>query len=112
MNDVERYINGFPANVQEILFEIRKRIFDEISDATEKIGYGMPGIYFKGKPLVYYGAFKNHIGFYATPAGQNAFSEELWAYKQGKGSVQFPLNKEIPYDLIVRMSKFKRGLIK
>lgn len=112
MNDVELYIKGFPDPVQEILFEIRNRILTEIPDLNEKIGYGMPGFYFSKKPVVYYGAFKNHIGFYATPAGHEAFNKELLKYKKGKGSVQFPLNKEIPYDLMVRMATFKKDLIK
>ena len=67
----------------------------------------MPAYKLNKKPLVYFAAFKAHIGFYATPSGHEAFKEELSKYKQGKGSVQFPLDQPIPYDLIVRMVKFR-----
>ena len=67
----------------------------------------MPAYKTNGKPLVYFAGFKNHIGFYATPAGHEKFSFELANYKQGKGSVQFPLNKPIPYDLIKRIVEFR-----
>jgi len=67
----------------------------------------MPAYKTNGKHLVYFAAFKNHIGFYATPAGHIEFAKELSQYKQGKGSVQFPLNQPIPYDLIARMVVFK-----
>ena len=60
-----------------------------------------------GKPLVYFAGFKNHIGFYATPTGHEQFSKELSNYKQGKGSVQFPLEKEVPFDLIKKIVEFR-----
>ena len=107
MNEVEQYITQFPEDVQEILHNIRNLILEEASSATEKIGYGMPGYYLNGKPLVYFAAFKNHIGFYATPNGQEAFKKELSQYKEGKGSVQFPLKEEIPYELIREIVKFR-----
>lgn len=69
----------------------------------------MPGFYLNKKPLVYFAGYKNHIGFYATPNGHEAFKEELSKYKQGKGSVQFPLNEEIPYDLIRKIVIFRRN---
>lgn len=107
MNEVEQYITQFPEDVQEILHNIRNLILEEASSATEKIGYGMPGYYLNGKPLVYFAAFKNHIGFYATPNGHEAFKKELSQYKEGKGSVQFPLKEEIPYELIREIVKFR-----
>ena len=67
----------------------------------------MPAYKLNGKPLVYFAAFKKRIEFYATPAGNEAFAKQLSEYKQGKGSVQFPLDKPIPYDLIKRMVAFK-----
>jgi uncharacterized protein YdhG (YjbR/CyaY superfamily) len=67
----------------------------------------MPAYKMNGKPLVYFAAFKKHIGFYATPTGHAEFRDELSAYKQGKGSVQFPLDKPIPYDLIKQIVVFK-----
>jgi uncharacterized protein YdhG (YjbR/CyaY superfamily) len=75
--------------------------------AVESISYGMPAYKLNGKPLVYFAAFKNHIGFYATPTGHEAFAKELSIYKQGKGSVQFPVNKPMPLKLVAEMVKFK-----
>lgn len=108
MNEVEIYIKSFPEEVQEKLLEIRKIIFSIDPDAMEKISYGIPGFFLNSKPLVYFAAYKNHIGFYATPNGHEKFAEELSVYKQGKGSVQFPINKEIPFDLIRRIVEFRK----
>jgi uncharacterized protein YdhG (YjbR/CyaY superfamily) len=107
MNEVEKYILAFPNEVQEILNKIRTLIKDAASEVTESIAYGMPAYKTNGKPLVYFAAFKNHIGFYATPTGHEQFLKELSKYKQGKGSVQFPLDKPIPYDLIGQIIKFR-----
>ncbi|TXF78932.1 iron chaperone [Chryseobacterium sp.] len=111
MNDVDHYISKFPVHVQEILSKIRNMILQKVPEAEEKISYGMPGYYLNGKPLVYFAAFKNHIGFYATPNGHEKFTKELAVYKQGKGSVQFPLDEEIPYQLIVDIVKFRSDKI-
>jgi len=105
--NVDEYIRTFPENTQEILKQVRTVIKREAPDAEEGISYGMPGYKLKGKPLVYFAGYPKHIGFYATPAGHSEFSKELSKYKQGKGSVQFPLNKPIPYDLIARITKFR-----
>ena len=107
MNEVEKYIAAFPPEVQKIMHEIRRIITDAVPDAVEGMAYGMPGYKTHGKPLVYFAGYKKHIGFYATPTGHSAFAEELAHYKQGKGSVQFPLDKPIPYDLISRMTVFR-----
>lgn len=108
MNPIDNYIKQFPKEVQEKLLEIRKIIFSIAPDAMEKISYGMPGFFLNNKPLVYVAGYKNHIGFYATPNGHEKFAKELSVYKQGKGSVQFPLNKEIPFDLIRRIVEFRK----
>lgn len=107
MHQVEEYIKRFPIEIQEILQNIRTLIKANAPDAIENIAYGMPGYKTKGKPLVYFAAYANHIGFYATPTGHEKFSSELAIYKQGKGSVQFPINKPIPYDLIERIVKYR-----
>jgi uncharacterized protein YdhG (YjbR/CyaY superfamily) len=107
MNEIETYIQLFPGNVQEILHKIRKLIIDNSPDADEHFAYGMPAYKLNKKPLVYFAAFKNHIGFYATPSGHSKFKDELSKYKQGKGSVQFPLDKPIPYKLIERIVKYR-----
>lgn len=107
MNEIETYIQQFPDNVQEILRNIRQLIRDNAPEADELFAYGMPAYKTNKKPLVYFAAFKNHIGFYATPSGHSEFQDELSKYKQGKGSVQFPLDKPIPYKLIERIVKFR-----
>jgi uncharacterized protein YdhG (YjbR/CyaY superfamily) len=107
MNEVEKYISTFPNEVQEILKEIRTLITKIAPEVTESIAYGMPAYKTNGKPLVYFAAFKNHIGFYATPNGHEQFSKVLSKYKQGKGSVQFPLNKPIPYELIGKIVEYR-----
>lgn len=107
MNEIEKYISQFPADVQEILRNIRKIIKDNAPDAEELMAYGMPGYKTNKKPLVYFAAFKKHLGLYATPSGHHQFKDELSPYKQGKGSVQFPIDKPIPYALIERIVKFR-----
>ena len=109
MNEIEIYIAQFPENVQDILNRIRLIILEEAPESTEKIAYGMPGFYLNKKPMVYFAAYKNHIGFYATPTGHEEFKKELSVYKQGKGSVQFPIKYEIPYQLIRKIVKFRKN---
>jgi len=103
---IDAYIAVFPDNVQATLQHIRQTIHAAAPEATEAIAYGMPTFRLHGN-LVHFAAFKNHIGFYPVPSGMAAFQEELSAYKQGKGSVQFPLDKPIPYDLIRRITCFR-----
>jgi len=107
MNEIDNYISSFPIDVQEILKQIRIVIKETAPEARECIAYRMPAYKTNGKPLVYFAGFKSHIGFYATPTGHQQFVEELSKYKQGKGSVQFPLNKPIPFDLIKRIVEFR-----
>jgi uncharacterized protein YdhG (YjbR/CyaY superfamily) len=104
---VDEYIQSFPTDVQNLLKKIRETIKTHAPNATESIAYGMPAYKLNGKPLVYFAGFKKHIGFYATPTGHDEFEKELSVYKQGKGSVQFPLDKPIPYDLIKKMVAFR-----
>lgn len=107
MDEIEKYIADFPPETQAILTAIRTIIKNAAPDALESIAYGMPAYKTNGKPLVYFAGYKSHIGFYATPTGHDRFASELSAYKQGKGSVQFPLDKPIPYDLIRRIVEFR-----
>ena len=97
----------YPENVQDILRKIRKLISDNAPNAEEQIAYSMPAYKTNKKPLVYFAAFKNHIGFYAIPVGHSEFENELSKFKRGKGSVQFSLKEPIPYELIARIVKFK-----
>jgi uncharacterized protein YdhG (YjbR/CyaY superfamily) len=105
-HSIDEYISGFPVEVQEILKTIRKLIRDIAPEAEEKISYQMPAFALNGI-LVYFAAFKNHIGFYPTSSGIAAFEDELSDYKHAKGSLQFPLNKPIPYELIKRITEFR-----
>lgn len=106
-NNIEEYIGSFPKDIQKILEQIRATIKKVAPDAEESIGYGMPAFKTNHKPLVYFAAYKNHIGFYATPNGHSAFAKELSIYKQGKGSVQFPLNQPMPLSLITKIVEFR-----
>ena len=105
--NLEEYIASFPESTQLLLGQVRETILKHAPEAVESISYGMPAYKYKGKPLVYFAGYKNHIGFYATPAGHTEFAAELANYKQGKGSVQFPINQPLPLDLIGRMVAFK-----
>ena len=106
-NPVTQYIQQFPAPVQEIMHTLRNLILQIAPDAEESISYGMPAYKTHKKPLVYFAGYKNHIGLYATPSGHEAFKDALADYKQGKGSVQFPLDQPIPYALIERIVRFR-----
>ncbi len=106
ISSIDAYIAMFPADVQKKLQEIRAAIKAAAPQATEKISYKMPAFYLDGN-LVYFAAFKNHIGFYPIPSGIEAFKEELSRYKTTKGAVQFPLDGPMPLDLVSRIVKFR-----
>ncbi len=104
--DIDEYIEDFPANVQKILQKIRKTIQKAAPDATEVISYQMPA--FKlNRVLVYFAGYQNHISLYPAPRGAAAFKKELAEYAGGKGTVQFPLDQPVPYDLITRIVKYR-----
>ncbi len=103
---IDEYIGGFPAEVREILKKIRLTIRKAAPDAEETIKYRMPTFTLNGN-LVHFAAFKKHIGFYPIPTGIEKFEKELSHYKQGRGSVQFPLDQPIPYNLISKIVKFR-----
>ena len=103
---MDDYIRRFPKPVQEKLEAIRRAVAALAPDAQEKIAYRMPTFTLNGT-LVHFAAFKNHIGFYPTPRGIEEFQEELSRYKNGRGSVQFPLGETLPMGLIRRMIKFR-----
>ncbi len=106
-SSIDQYINEAPADVKQILINIRSLIAEKAPEAVSCIAYNMPAFKYHKKPLVYFAAFKNHIGFYALPSGNVAFQKELTKYKTGKGSIQFPLDQEIPYDLIGQIVEFR-----
>lgn len=104
---IDEYIAGFPGDVQEILEELRATIKKVAPKAEETISYGMPTFKLNGTYLIYFAAFKNHIGLYPTPGGIEEFKKELSVYKNGKGSVQFPLDEPMPLGLIRKIVKFR-----
>ncbi|HEU4554356.1 MAG TPA: DUF1801 domain-containing protein [Chitinophaga sp.] len=103
---IDAYIADFPAGVQSILQEIRTTVQQAVPQAEATIKYAMPTFTLNGRNLVHFAAFKKHIGFYPVPQGSSPFEQELSRYKQGRGSVQFPLNQPIPLDLIARLVKY------
>ena len=94
---MDAYIASFPKKVQAILENIRQAIRKASPEATETISYQIPTFKLNGRNLVHFAVWKEHIGFYATPSGNMAFKKELSQYKVAKGSIQFPLDKAIPY---------------
>lgn len=104
--NIDEYIAGFPTGTQKILKQIRSTIKKAAPEAEEVISYGMPAYKLNGM-LVFFAGYKNHIGFYATPTGHKAFKKELSVYKEGKGSVQFPINEPMPLTLISKIVKFR-----
>lgn len=107
-NSIDDYIVGFPDDIQIILTQIRKTIKLAVPEAEEIISYGMPSFRWKGNS-VWFAANSKHIGFYPKVNGTDALKKVLLNYKGTKGSVHFPYNKPIPYDLIAEMVKFRLG---
>jgi len=105
-SSIDEYIIKFPPEIQEKLEMLRKIIKEAAPEAEEKISYQMPTFVLYGN-LVHFAAFKNHIGFYPTPSGINAFQQELSEYKGAKGSIRFPLDKPLPYELISEIVKHR-----
>ncbi|MFN2150459.1 MAG: iron chaperone [Anaerolineales bacterium] len=104
--NVDEYIAGFPDEVQVKLEKLRATIKAAAPEAEEKISYQMPTFALKGN-LVHFAAYEHHIGFYPASSGIEQFKAELSIYKGGKGSVQFPLDQPIPYDLIRKIVSFR-----
>lgn len=104
--NIDSYISSFPEEVQKILNKIRGIIREAAPNAQEAIKYGIPTFVLE-ENLIHFAAFKNHIGLYPTSSGISHFAKELSEYKFAKGSVQFPLDKPIPYELIEKITKFR-----
>lgn len=105
--DINDYIDSFPPTTQKLLEQMREAIQKTAPEAVEAISYAMPTFKLNGKNLVHFAGYEKHIGFYATPTGHEAFAEDLSKYKQGKGSVQFPIDQPLPLDLVARIVKFR-----
>ena len=104
---VGTYIAEFDGETRRRLEQMRQIVRSAAPEAEESIAYGMPAYKLHGKPLVYFAGYKNHIGFYATPNGHEAFKAEFAKYKQGKGSVQFPHNQPLPVNLARRVVTYR-----
>ena len=104
--NIDEYISSFPEKTQKILQKLRKIISDSAPDAKEAISYQIPTFKLNGN-LVHFAAYKNHIGFYPTPSGIEAFKQELSPYEVSKGTVRFPLNKPIPFELVRKIVEFR-----
>jgi len=109
---IDEYIASQSPEMQDLLRKVRETIQKAAPGAVESISYRMPAYKFCGKPLVYFALNKSHLGFYATPSANAAFSYELKDYRVSKGAIQFPLNKPVPYSLIRKMVQFKLKEIK
>ncbi len=103
---VDEYINSFPLEVRKILEKLRQTIARAAPNAEEVISYNMPAFKLNGA-LVYYAAYKKHVGFYPTNSGITEFADELADYKTSKGAIQFPLEKPLPTGLITKIVKFR-----
>src|SRR3989344_5951791 len=104
---VDEYISFFPVSTASKLRKIRQIINQEAPEAEEIISYQMPAVKLRGRILVYFAAFKNHIGFFPTSSGVKAFNKELTDYKTSKGTIQFPFDEEIPLNLVRRIVEFR-----
>ena len=109
VKNFDDYAARFPKETQQLLGKMRLTIRKAAPQANESISYGMP-TFTLGRSRVYFAGYKNHIGFYPIPSGIEAFKKELSRYKQGKGSVQFPINEPLPLALVSRIVKFRMKL--
>ena len=106
--NIHQYLSAFPKDIQNILQKVRQTISMAAPEVIESINYQMPTFKLNGKNLVHFAVWKNHIGFYPTPSGIEFFKKELSAHKWAKGSVQFPIDKPIPYDIIEKIVIFRK----
>ena len=104
---IDEYIASFPPDIQEKLKAVRAVIHKSAPDAEEAIRYGIPTFRQNGHNLVHFAAFKDHLSFFPTPSGVAKFRKELSSYTLSKGTIQFPLDTPVPYDLIERITRFR-----
>jgi uncharacterized protein YdhG (YjbR/CyaY superfamily) len=106
VKSIDEYVQLFPDDLQKKLMELRKVIRNAAPEATEKISYGMPTFYLYGN-LVHFAAYQKHIGFYPGSSGIEAFIDRFEGYKVSKGTVQFPIDRPLPFDLIIEIVKYR-----
>ena len=104
---IDEYIAAFPRNVQDILEELRRVIRESAPESEETISYGIPTFDFNGRHLVHFAAYRNHVGFYPTSSGIAHFKKELSRYELSRGTVRFPINEPIPFDLVKKIVKHR-----
>ncbi len=105
--NIDEYIASFPDDVQEILKQFRSNIHSIARKATETISYGIPTFKLNGRNLVHFGGFKDHVSFFPTSSPIPVFKKELASYEISKGTIKFPLDKPIPWDLIKKITEFR-----
>ena len=108
---IDEYIALFPQTVQQVMNRLRKTIAETVPGAEETISYRMPAFRLNKKVLVYFGGFKDHIGFFPTSSGVAAFQKELEGYRTSKGTIQFPFDKELPLDLVIKIVTFRMNKV-
>lgn len=104
---IDEHINSFPEKERSMLIHIREIVHSIAPDAVETISYGIPTFKLNGKNLLHFAGYKNHIGFYPSPNGMEAFKNELEPYASGKGTAQFPWDKPLPVGLIKKIVMFR-----
>lgn len=104
--NIDEFISGYPANVQKILQKLRQTIQKAAPQSKETISYGIPTFTLGGKNLVHFSAYEHHIGFYPGAQAIIDFARDLKVYKTSKGTVQFPLDKPIPHELIDKITRY------
>jgi len=103
---VDEYIASFPDQVQSVLIELRQTIREAAPEAEETISYHMPTYLLHGK-LVYFAAWQKHIALYAAGSAANAYADDMAPYFQDKGTLQFPLDQPLPFDLVYKIVRYR-----
>jgi len=106
MKTIDEYIESFEPEIKKTLIELRNFIKSKVPEATEKISYGMPTFYLHGN-LIHFAAFKNHYSIFPSPSGIDAFEKELTPYRTGKGTLSFPMNKPLPWNIIEKVLEYR-----
>jgi len=104
---IDEYIAGFPDEVQGLLQEVRGVIRETAPEAEETISYGIPTFTLNGRYLIYFAAYKTHLSLYPAPVGVQEFEADMAAYRSGRGTLRFPYDRPVPFELIRRIVKFR-----
>lgn len=103
-DSVDEYVASFPEDVRDVLEEVRRRVKRAVPNAAERMSYKMPTVTSDGKPIVHFAGWKSHVSLYPGPEGDDELNRDLTPYVAGKGTLKFPLNRPMPYDLIERVA--------